>query len=115
MTWLCVALGAAVGAPLRFLVGGWLDSPGPALPWGTLTVNTAGSFVLGLASVLALGPEAAALIGVGFCGGLTTYSTFAVQTVGLGRRRGAAYAALTVGLALVACTLGHLTGAAVGS
>ncbi len=53
MTWLCVALGAALGAPLRFLVSGWLDGrrllrPGSAeglrggLPWGTLAVNVAG-------------------------------------------------------------------------
>lgn len=114
MTWVCVALGAAVGAPLRFLVAGWLDGrPGPegaGLPWGTLAVNVAGSLVLGWASARALDDAAAALVGVGFCGGLTTYSSFAVQSVALGWRRGSAYAALTVVLALVACTLGYVLG-----
>ena len=115
MTWLCVALGAAVGAPLRFLVGGWLDGrrvpgTGGVLPWGTLAVNVAGSLLLGWFSAMALDGRTAALLGVGFCGGLTTYSSFAVQTVALGRHRGAAYVALTVGLGVAACALGWLVG-----
>ncbi len=73
MTWLWVALGAAVGAPLRFVVSSWLDGRFlGALPWGTLAVNTAGSALLGWFSALALGGPSAALLGVGFCGGLTT-------------------------------------------
>ena len=119
-TWVWVALGAAVGAPLRFLVSGWLDGrrppggPGeaPGLPWGTLLVNVVGSLVLGWSVAQALDGALAGLVGVGFCGGLTTYSSFAVQTVALGPRRGSAYAALTVVLALAACTLGHVLGAA---
>ena len=114
MTWLCVALGAAVGAPLRWLVAGWLDGrrpagtgPGAALPWGTLTVNVVGSLVLGWASGLALDGALLGLVGVGFCGGLTTYSSFAVQTVALGRRRGSAYVGLTVALSLAGCALGY--------
>ena len=122
-TWLCVALGAAVGAPLRFLVSGWLNgrrppgaprSPGAAgaagewgLPWGTLLVNTGGSLVLGWSAAQALEGAVSGLVGVGFCGGLTTYSSFAVQTVALGVRRGSAYVALTLVLALGACALGH--------
>ena len=115
MTWLCVALGAAVGAPLRFLVAGWLDGrrlrgAGGALPWGTLAVNVVGSLSLGWFSATALDGRLAALLGVGFCGGLTTYSAFAVQTLALGARRGAVYAALTVGLGLAACMLGWILG-----
>ena len=116
MTWFCVALGAALGAPLRFLLSGWLDGR-PAggdgvadLPWGTLTVNVAGSLLLGWSSAHALDGAAAALVGVGFCGGLTTYSAFAVQTLALGWRRGSAYAALTVALSLGGCALGYLLG-----
>ena len=122
MSWLCVALGAAVGAPLRFLVSGWLDGrrlpgaesgrpPAAGLPWGTLAVNVVGSLVLGWASARALDGASAALVGVGFCGGLTTYSSFAVQTVALGWRRGSAYAALTVALSLGGCALGYAVGA----
>lgn len=109
MSALLVALGALVGAPLRFLTARWLDGEWPL---GTLLVNVAGSFLLGLCSGWSLDGQALALVGVGFCGALTTYSSFAVQTVELGRRRGAAYAVVTLGLALGACALGFVIGAA---
>lgn len=103
MTALLVAVGAAVGAPLRYVVGHFLDRD---LPTGTLLVNVVGSFVLGLLSALALSGQEMALLGVGFCGGLTTYSSFAVQANRLGSRRGMAYAVVTVTLSLAACTIG---------
>jgi CrcB protein len=102
---LLVVLGAVVGAPLRFLVASWLDDEWPV---GTLLVNVAGSFVLGLCSGWSLDGGALALVGVGFCGALTTYSSFAVQTAELGPRRGLAYAVVTLGLALGACALGFV-------
>lgn len=74
MTALLVALGAAVGAPLRWLVGRLV--PGPR---GTLVVNVLGSALLGAS--LGLGPSSYALVGTGFCGALTTFSTFAVEAV----------------------------------
>lgn len=104
MTPLLVALGAAVGAPARLWLGTGLDSD--RFPLGTFLVNVAGSFLLGLLSALALGEHAAALLGTGFCGGFTTYSSFAVQTHARGGRRGATYAALTLAVALGACALG---------
>ena len=100
-----MALGAAAGAPLRFLIASWLDDD---VPWGTLLVNVTGSFLLGLCSGWALDGEALAFLGVGFSGALTTYSSFAVRTAELGQRRGAAYAAVTLGLALGACALGFV-------
>jgi fluoride exporter len=106
VTPLLVALGAALGAPLRFLVGSRLDGPG--FPTGTLAVNVAGSFLLGLFSALALGGHAMALLGTGFCGGFTTYSSFAVQTHKLGWSRGTAYAVVTVAVSLAACALGFV-------
>ena len=102
-----VVLGAVAGAPLRFLVASWLDDE---WPWGTLLVNVAGSFLLGLCSGWSLDGEQLALVGVGFCGALTTYSAFAVQTAELGRRNGAAYAVVTLGLTLGACALGFAIG-----
>lgn len=83
MTLLLVLLGGAIGAPVRYLVDSWLTASvaGP-FPWGTVVVNIAGSFVVGLlaaaapAWLLALG-------GVGFCGALTTFSTFSYETVRL--------------------------------
>ena len=108
MTPLLVALGAAVGAPLRFVIATRFDGH---RHWGTLAVNVVGSFLLGLFSALALGGHAMALLGTGFCGGLTTYSAFAVQTHALGRRLGSAYAAGTVAVALAACGFGFWLGA----
>ena len=95
MTALLVALGAAVGAPLRFLVG--LVLPGPR---GTLLVNVAGSALLGL--VVTATPDTAALVGVGFCGALTTFSTFAVEAT---ERRSWRYVVLSVVLCLGAAAL----------
>jgi CrcB protein len=104
VTPLLVALGAAVGAPLRFAVASALDAE--RFPRGTLAVNVVGSFLLGLLVAAGASGHWAALLGTGFCGGFTTYSAFAVQTYRLGWRRGAAYAVLTVGLSLAACALG---------
>lgn len=110
MTPLLVAVGAAIGAPLRFLVASALDRR--RLPYGTLLVNLAGSFLLGLCVGLGVHGDRLALLGAGFCGGFTTYSAFAVQTRRLGPRRGATYAVTTVGVSLAACAAGFLLGQA---
>jgi len=109
VTVLLVALGAAVGAPVRFVLGEWLDED---FPLGTLLVNVIGSALLGLFSALALSESGAALLGTGFCGGLTTYSAFAVQTHRAGPRIGATYAVLTIVLSVAACALGFWVGQA---
>jgi CrcB protein len=84
---LLVALGAAVGAPLRYLTDRLIQArAGSRFPWGTLAVNVAGSLLLGFLVGLPVEPRVAALLGTGFCGALTTYSTFAVETVTLPRR-----------------------------
>ena len=103
MTAVYVALGAALGAPLRFAIGHLLDG---RLPWGTVLVNVAGSFALGLFSGLALSGDVLAFLGVGFCGALTTYSAFAVQTHDRGPRLGLVNVLLTIPPALLACALG---------
>jgi CrcB protein len=105
MTAVLVALGAAVGAALRFVVASRYDGPG-GLPVGTMVVNVVGSGLLGAFSAMGLSGHAMALLGTGFCGGFTTYSAFAVQTHGLGPRRGTAYAVGTIAISLLACALG---------
>ena len=113
MTALLVALGAAVGTPLRFALAEWLDDD---VPLGTLAVNVAASALLGLCSALSLSDSAAALIGTGFCGGMSTYSAFAVQIRDQGEERGSAagsaYAAATIACALAGCALGFAIGQA---
>lgn len=103
MTGLLVALGAGPGALARFLVAHRLDTH---FPRGTLLVNLSGAFLLGLFTGWSLSGHAWALLGTGFCGAFTTYSSFAVQAVGLGRRLGTAYAVVTVFWGLAACALG---------
>jgi CrcB protein len=105
MMFLMVALGAAIGAPLRYLTDRALGSP-----WGTLTVNVIGSFILGLVLGAPLTPSLKALLGTGFCGALTTYSTFSWETLamaGRGERAAACgYVATSVTLGLGAAWLG---------
>ncbi|MFD1147227.1 fluoride efflux transporter CrcB [Saccharothrix hoggarensis] len=82
MTALLVFVGAAVGAPLRYLADRFVQSRHPSrFPFGTLAVNVVGSFALGC--VAGASPALVALIGTGLCGGLTTYSTFSYETVRL--------------------------------
>lgn len=115
MTVLLVALGAAVGAPLRYLVDRFVQARRDAVfPWGTFTVNVAGSFVLGAATV-ALHGAWLAFVGTGFCGALTTYSTFGYETVRLVQERARRYALLNVLGSVVAGLLAALLGSLVGS
>lgn len=117
---LLVVLGAAVGAPLRYATDRLVQSRhGSAFPWGTFAVNVVGSFVLGLVLGSTTSPAVVALVGTGFCGALTTYSTFGYETVVLasgGRRLLAVLNAIgSVLAALAAAGLGLAAGVAVGS
>ncbi|MFI6297238.1 fluoride efflux transporter FluC [Nonomuraea sp. NPDC050790] len=79
-----VALGAAVGAPLRFLLDRAVQRwAGTAFPWGTLVVNVLGSAVLGFLVAWPAGEGLMALAGTGLCGALSTYSTLGYETLRL--------------------------------
>jgi len=85
---LAVGLAGAVGAVARFLTDGFVqDRSSGSFPFGTLTVNGVGSFVLGVVTGLAwyhgLGGRAHAIVGVGFCGAFTTWSSVSWETVRL--------------------------------
>ncbi len=69
-------LGAAIGAPLRFVIDQYLRKFSNA-PWGTFTVNVLGSFVLGL--TWSASENTLALIAIGFAGAFTTWSTFVLD------------------------------------
>ncbi|MEU4547699.1 fluoride efflux transporter CrcB [Nonomuraea dietziae] len=116
---LLVALGAAVGAPLRYLVDRLVQSRfGTLFPWGTLTVNVAGSAVLGFLAALAASPGVMALAGTGFCGALTTWSTLGYETVRLAeegfRLRAVANVVLSVVAGLGAAAAGAALAIAIG-
>ncbi|AXB43455.1 fluoride efflux transporter FluC [Amycolatopsis albispora] len=110
MTALLVAVGGAAGAVLRYLVHR-LWASRTAFPWATFAVNVAGSALLGL--LTGVTGAAQALLAVGLCGALTTYSTFGFETVELINRgqapRAVGYVAATMvaGFGAAALTL-HL-------
>ncbi|MQA96100.1 MAG: fluoride efflux transporter CrcB [Streptosporangiales bacterium] len=102
MTAVLVFVGGAVGAPLRYLVDRLCRRAfGETFPWGTVAVNLLGSFLLG-ALTAASGHAAPgyALLGTGICGGFTTFSTFAYETVRLGMGGAYGRAALNAGVSL---------------
>lgn len=98
-----VALGAAVGAPARYLIDQFIQTRHDSLfPWGTFAVNIAGSLLLGLFTGLPVSEPVMAAVGVGFCGALTTYSTFGYETVRLAQNRAWCYAAVNVTASILA-------------
>jgi CrcB protein len=103
VTALLVALGAAVGGPLRYLCSETLDG---RWPLGTFVVNTLGSALAGVFAALSLDGHTWAFAFTGFCGALTSFSALAVQAVDRGPRLGLAYAVSTAAAALVLCAGG---------
>lgn len=76
-----VAIGGIIGAILRYYVSQAAEVE--LFPFGTLTVNVIGSFVLGWVTFLGLGNDALLFIGTGACGSFTTFSSFSVGVVQL--------------------------------
>jgi CrcB protein len=113
---LLISVGAVVGANARYFVGVWaLATLGAAFPYGTFLVNVTGSFAVGFAVTFLSDraiddPAWRLLLITGFCGGYTTFSTYAFETVGLLRLGQAptalAYVAGSVLVGLVAVVAG---------
>jgi CrcB protein len=89
---LLVALGGAFGSVSRYLLGTWIQSLSKSIdfPFGTLTVNLIGCFVIGFLSQLAeargvFTPESRAFVFIGILGGFTTFSSFGNDTINLVR------------------------------
>jgi CrcB protein len=85
---IAISLGASIGAVLRWLLGVKFNSYFPTLPPGTLIANLVGGYIIGLAIAYfsqapGIAPEWRLLIITGFCGGLTTFSTFSAEVVTL--------------------------------
>jgi CrcB protein len=119
MTTMWVAVGGALGSVARF----WLaiavaERLEEIFPWGTLTVNVIGSFIIGFTAVLT-GPDgrlyvpadARIFVIAGFCGGFTTFSTFSLQTLTLLRDGDVTRAGLNIVVSVAACLLSVWLGA----
>jgi CrcB protein len=119
-----VGIGGALGTAARYGLAQWLPA-GAGLPRGTLIANLVGAIILGvlLESLARRGPDlgslrrARLLIGTGFCGGLTTFSTLAVETDLLVRAHrdglAAAYAVGSIGAGVALAALGIVVAARV--
>jgi len=88
LAWVAFVAAGAVGAPLRYLVDGAIGGRTEGVfPWGTFVINVSGSFLLGLLTGLALyhafPKTPKVILGTGFCGAYTTFSTFTFETVRL--------------------------------
>jgi CrcB protein len=117
MNFLLVVLGASVGAPLRYLTDRAIQARHDTVfPWGTFTVNMIGSLILGLlagAVVASAAPHSVQLlVGVGFCGALSTYSTFSYETLRLIEDGSIFYAVANLAMSVVAGLGAAFTGAA---
>ncbi len=112
-----ISVGAALGALLRWWLGNRLNGAFPLLPPGTLAANAIGAYVIGVAVAFfalfpALPAEWRLFIITGFCGGLTTFSTFSAEVVGSLQSGQASWALAEIATHLSASLLMTLAGIA---
>jgi CrcB protein len=107
---LAICLGACAGALLRWRLGLWLSQPGALLPWGTLTANLVGGYLVGVCVAVFQGlpqldPAWRLALVTGFLGALTTFSSFSAEVVAMLQQARYALALGTAGLHLVGSLL----------
>lgn len=112
---LAIGLGAALGALLRWWLGMKLNAYLPAIPPGTLAANLIGGYLIGVAlaffaSYTAIAPEWRLFVITGFCGGLTTFSTFSAEVVTLLQQGRSLWALAAIGVHLGGSLLMTLAG-----
>jgi len=115
---LLIALGGAVGTSLRYGIAvGMLKWLGNAFPFGTLTANVLGSFLLGVVMESVgdrelAGVQLKLILGTGVMGGFTTYSSFNLETIRLAEQGAWGRAGLYLGVTLVVCVVAGVGGVA---
>ena len=104
-----VVLCGGLGSGARYLLGGWIIGwLGPRFPYGTITINVAGSFLIALIMTLSLttdliGPELRVALTTGVMGGFTTYSTFNYESIALFQQGEFLFGVLTILVTVSAC------------
>lgn len=119
MRLLLVMAGGSLGSAVRYLVGNLVVHQfGPSFPWGTLSVNVVGSFLIGLVATLAdesgsIGPHGRVFLVVGVLGGFTTFSAFSLESWRLFEEgadfRAMAYAGVSMTVTILAAAFGVWT------
>jgi len=121
-TCLLIMLGGAIGTLMRYVISVFTTTSGHELPWGTIGINIAGSFIIGFFGTLTLShgrfpvsENIRLFVMVGICGGFTTFSSFSLQTYDLLRNGAVVRAGINVLGSVVLCicavALGHLLAA----
>ncbi|MGO9803115.1 MAG: fluoride efflux transporter CrcB [Steroidobacteraceae bacterium] len=110
-----ISVGSSLGALLRWWLGMRLNAQFPPIPPGTLAANLIGGYVVGVAVALfatfsALAPEWRLLVITGFCGGLTTFSTFSAEVVTLLQQGRGTWALASMATHLIGSLLMTLAG-----
>jgi len=118
--WVAFVVACAIGAPARYLLDVFVSERTKGVfPWGTFVVNVTGSFLLGLLTGLGfhhgLSRTARIVVGTGFCGSYTTFSTFTFETVRLLEEGAASEAVRNVLGTLVAGSLAAAAGLALAA
>jgi len=112
---LAISLGSSLGALLRWWLGSVLNAHFPTIPPGTLAANLIGGYIIGVAMALfmtytAISPEWRLFVITGFCGGLTTFSTFSAEVVTLLQQGRALWALAAAAVHLFGSVLMTLAG-----
>ena len=118
--WVGIVVAGAVGAPIRFLLDGFVqDRTSGAFPWGTFVINMTGSVILGFITGLALyhafPTTPKIILGTGLCGAYTTFSTWTFETIRLLEEGAVRDALLNAGMSLLIGMLAAGTGLALAA
>ena len=113
MSYLLIALGSALGGVARYWASGFVaERVGEVFPWGTLSVNVVGSFLIGILGALSeadarwyIDPGTRQFLMIGVLGGFTTFSSFSLQTLQLLRDGQWIYAATNIVLSVLSCLI----------